>query len=119
MAPCALCDPTNPRRAILRRPKTAQAVCRECFFLAFETEVHLTIMRNKLFRQGERVGVAASGGKGVCCDALYARIAVWKLSTAGSTSRKLIFECHHHLPNPMCANPQRLDRSGAPDDSLK
>ena len=65
MAPCALCEPANARRAILRRPKTAQAVCRECFFLAFETEVHLTIMRNKLFRRGERVGVAASGGKGV------------------------------------------------------
>ncbi|KAL7004355.1 cytosolic thiouridylase subunit Ctu1 [Cystobasidiomycetes sp. EMM_F5] len=65
MAPCALCTSKDglPRRAIVRRPKTAQAVCRECFFLAFETEVHNTIMANKLFRRGERVGVAASGGK--------------------------------------------------------
>ena len=64
MAPCALCNPSNPRRAILRRPKTAQAVCRECFYLAFETEVHHTIMRNSLFKRNEKVGVAASGGKG-------------------------------------------------------
>lgn len=64
MAPCALCNPAAPRRAILRRPKTAQAVCRECFFLAFETEVHNTIARNRLFRRGEKVGIAASGGKG-------------------------------------------------------
>lgn len=63
MAPCALCDPSSPRRAILRRPKTAQAVCRECFYLAFETEVHHTIMRNSLFKRNEKVGVAASGGK--------------------------------------------------------
>lgn len=64
MAPCALCEPSSARRAILRRPKTGQAVCRECFYLVFETEVHNTIHRNTLFRRGERVGVAASGGKG-------------------------------------------------------
>lgn len=74
MAPCALCTSKDglPRRAIVRRPKTAQAVCRECFFLAFETEVHNTIMANKLFRRGERVGVAASGGKGGLGHALVA-----------------------------------------------
>ncbi|CAD6577478.1 MAG: nucleotidyltransferase [Cyphobasidiales sp. Tagirdzhanova-0007] len=63
MAPCALCDPHTPRRAILRRPKTAQAVCRECFFLVFETEIHNTIIRAKLFTKGQKVGIAASGGK--------------------------------------------------------
>lgn len=70
MAPCALCEPENARRAILRRPKTGQAVCRECFYLVFETEVHNTIQRNALFRRGERVGVAASGGKGEQLDPL-------------------------------------------------
>jgi cytoplasmic tRNA 2-thiolation protein 1 len=64
MAPCALCEPSSVRRAILRRPKTGQGVCRECFFLVFETEVHNTIMRHALFKRGEKVGVAASGGKG-------------------------------------------------------
>ncbi|GAA6017800.1 hypothetical protein JCM11491_004623 [Sporobolomyces phaffii] len=44
MAPCSLCPVEQPRRAILRRPKTLQPVCKECFFEVFETEVHHTIM---------------------------------------------------------------------------
>ncbi|GAA5853853.1 hypothetical protein JCM8547_007473 [Rhodosporidiobolus lusitaniae] len=44
MAPCALCPSAAPRRAILRRPKTLQPVCKECFFEVFETEVHHTIL---------------------------------------------------------------------------
>lgn len=76
MAPCQLCE-TN--RAILKRPKTAQAVCKEfvhtylifsqlskkyrCFFRVFETEIHNTIIRSQLFKRGEKVGIAASGGK--------------------------------------------------------
>lgn len=59
MAPCALCD----ARAILKRPKTGQPVCRSCFFKVFETEIHNTIVNSALFRRGERVGIAASGGK--------------------------------------------------------
>ncbi|GAA5932185.1 Ncs6p [Sporobolomyces koalae] len=92
MAPCSLCPADQARRAILRRPKTLQPVCKECFFEVFETEVHHTIMgygqaeqssRRKgkavdrtetlshvdegspkvLFRRGERVAIGASGGK--------------------------------------------------------
>ncbi|SDA02976.1 BZ3500_MvSof-1268-A1-R1_Chr11-1g03245 [Microbotryum saponariae] len=78
MAPCALCPPGDaalPRRAILRRPKTLQPVCKECFFVVFETEIHHTILgygqaeRNDkgkgkaLFKRGERVAIGASGGK--------------------------------------------------------
>jgi cytoplasmic tRNA 2-thiolation protein 1 len=44
MAPCQLCPPEAPNRAILRRPKTLQPVCKDCFFLVFETEIHHTIM---------------------------------------------------------------------------
>lgn len=92
MAPCALCRDEPPRRAILKRHKTGQAVCRECFFAVFEQEVHLTIIGKGLredakgkakavdgdgegedgkiggpggmFVKGERVAIAASGGKG-------------------------------------------------------
>lgn len=64
MAPrnCALC---NTSRAILKRPKTGQQICKECFFYVFETEVHNTITEAALFNPGDRVAVGASGGKGV------------------------------------------------------
>ena len=38
-------------------------MCRECFFFAFEEEVHATIKEEKLFSRGERVALGASGGK--------------------------------------------------------
>ena len=37
--------------------------CRECFFEAFEEEVYVTIVRERLLLRGERVAVGASGGK--------------------------------------------------------
>lgn len=46
-----------------QRPKTGDALCKECFFEAFETEVHYTITRAKLFKPGDTVAIAASGGK--------------------------------------------------------
>lgn len=59
--PCQLCDKS---RAIIRRPKTGENVCKECFFSVFETEIHRTIEQAKLFKPGERVAIGASGGKG-------------------------------------------------------
>jgi cytoplasmic tRNA 2-thiolation protein 1 len=56
---CAQCG----GRAVLRRPKTGDALCRPCFFAALEGEVHATIVENALFCPGERVALAASGGK--------------------------------------------------------
>jgi len=47
----------------LQRPKTGDALCKECFFWAFETEIHFTITNGKLFKPGTTVAVAASGGK--------------------------------------------------------
>ena len=63
MAPrvCALCDTA---KAVLKRPKTGQKICRDCFFYVFETEVHNTITQAKLFKHGDRVAIGASGGKG-------------------------------------------------------
>ncbi|RDX53029.1 hypothetical protein K466DRAFT_653166 [Polyporus arcularius HHB13444] len=57
---CALC---NDARAILKRPKTGQQICKECFFYVFETEVHNTITEARLFKPGDRVAIGASGGK--------------------------------------------------------
>lgn len=49
---------------MLKRPKTGQQICRDCFFYVFETEVHNTITHTNLFKPGERVAIGASGGKG-------------------------------------------------------
>ncbi|KAM7456938.1 hypothetical protein BLSTO_02305 [Blastocystis sp. subtype 1] len=48
---------------MIKRPKTGQFVCKECFFELFETEVHETIVRDKMFKKGQRVAIGASGGK--------------------------------------------------------
>lgn len=59
--PCQLC---GAPRAILKRPKTAQNVCKACFFHVFEEEIHNTIVEARLFKRGDRVAIGASGGKG-------------------------------------------------------
>ncbi|WIA40331.1 hypothetical protein OEZ86_013698 [Tetradesmus obliquus] len=56
---CARC----PQKAALRRPKTSEQLCKSCFFRCLEDEVHQTISSSNLFKPGERVAVAASGGK--------------------------------------------------------
>jgi hypothetical protein len=67
--PCNLCQSV---RAILKRPKTGQQLCKECFFHVFETEIHNTIVDNKLFNKGDRVAIGASGGKGMlACFSLF------------------------------------------------
>ncbi|XP_038215627.1 cytoplasmic tRNA 2-thiolation protein 1 [Zerene cesonia] len=51
------------KNAMLKRPKTGDALCKECFFWAFETEIHFTITKGELFKRGDSVAIAASGGK--------------------------------------------------------
>lgn len=38
-------------------------MCKECFFFAFESEIHNTIVQGKLFKSGDKVAIGASGGK--------------------------------------------------------
>jgi cytoplasmic tRNA 2-thiolation protein 1 len=59
---CSICD---INRSIIKRPKTGQKVCKECFFLAFETEIHNTIQHHQLFKRGDQTILGASGGKGI------------------------------------------------------
>ncbi|OEL12686.1 Cytoplasmic tRNA 2-thiolation protein 1 [Dichanthelium oligosanthes] len=61
-----LCVRCGERKAALKRPKTLEQVspiCRECFYVVFEDEIHQTIVDNTLFKAGERVAIGASGGK--------------------------------------------------------
>jgi cytoplasmic tRNA 2-thiolation protein 1 len=58
------CIRCNTKNAILKRPKTSDAMCKECFFFVFEEEVHKTIVDAQLFKMGEKIGIGASGGKG-------------------------------------------------------
>jgi len=60
MPTCQICQ-ANP--AILHRSKTKQSLCTTCFYHAFETEIHNTIIDNKLFKRGEKIAIGCSGGK--------------------------------------------------------
>ncbi|KAM0271098.1 hypothetical protein ACHAQH_009220 [Verticillium albo-atrum] len=62
MAPiiCARC---NVDRAVVKRPKNHQKICKACFISIFEDEVHHTIISSKLFSRGDKVAIGASGGK--------------------------------------------------------
>lgn len=62
MAP-ALCVLCKTERALIKRPKNHQKLCKTCFITVFEDEVHHTIMSSGLFYPGERVAIGASGGK--------------------------------------------------------
>jgi cytoplasmic tRNA 2-thiolation protein 1 len=59
-----LCVSCKVGKAILKRPKTGEMICNTCFFSKFEEEIHQTIVSNKLFSRGDKVAIAASGGKG-------------------------------------------------------
>lgn len=58
-----VCENCQKNDAKLKRPRNAMKVCKECFFKLFEDEIHETIVNNKLFYPGEKVGIGASGGK--------------------------------------------------------
>jgi cytoplasmic tRNA 2-thiolation protein 1 len=57
---CQIC---NDKRALIKRSKTLVKVCKDCFYWAFEEEIHQTILDCKMFQKGQKVGIAASGGK--------------------------------------------------------
>jgi cytoplasmic tRNA 2-thiolation protein 1 len=58
--PCAIC---KTQRALIRRPKNHQKLCKDCFIHLFEEEVHYTIESSQLFVRGEKIAIGASGGK--------------------------------------------------------
>ncbi|KAL6522099.1 cytosolic thiouridylase subunit Ctu1 [Orobanche minor] len=58
-----LCSICNAKRAALKRPKTFEQICKECFYVVFEDEIHRAIVDNNLFKRGERIAIGASGGK--------------------------------------------------------
>lgn len=58
-----LCQLCHCRKAVMKRPKNLQKLCKECFYHVFETEIHLTIVKEQLFYRGETVAIGASGGK--------------------------------------------------------
>ncbi|KAI3650694.1 hypothetical protein MP228_004175 [Amoeboaphelidium protococcarum] len=56
---CVKCD----GKAKLKRPKTAEPYCDQCFFADFEQEIHDTIVRNEIFSRGKSYVIGMSGGK--------------------------------------------------------
>lgn len=59
----ALCELCHGRKAVMKRPKNLQKLCKECFYHIFETEIHNTITDAHLFEKGDVVAIGASGGK--------------------------------------------------------
>lgn len=57
---CAICETA---RALVKRPKNGQKLCKACFITIFEEEIHHTITTMKLFSPGDRIAIGASGGK--------------------------------------------------------
>ncbi|TDZ28297.1 Cytoplasmic tRNA 2-thiolation protein 1 [Colletotrichum spinosum] len=62
MAP-ALCASCKTQRALVKRPKNHDKLCKACFIFIFEEEVHHTIVSSALFSPGQKVAIGASGGK--------------------------------------------------------
>ena len=60
MKTCVICTKEKP---MLKRPKTGELCCVNCFTSIFEEEIHQTIVENKLFCSGEIVAIGISGGK--------------------------------------------------------
>ncbi|KAI8914397.1 hypothetical protein EDD86DRAFT_199246 [Gorgonomyces haynaldii] len=58
-----LCLVCKEKRALVKIPSTLQPTCKECFYALTEETVHKTITENGLFKAGDRVAIAASGGK--------------------------------------------------------
>ncbi|KAI0022800.1 adenine nucleotide alpha hydrolases-like protein [Xylariomycetidae sp. FL0641] len=61
--PPALCALCQTERALIKRPKNHQKLCKGCFIRIFEDEVHHTITSSQLFFRGEKIAIGASGGK--------------------------------------------------------
>jgi cytoplasmic tRNA 2-thiolation protein 1 len=58
-----MCEVCGAARAAVKRSKNGAKVCKGCFYRVFEEEIHQTIVTEKMFSRGEKVCVAASGGK--------------------------------------------------------
>lgn len=57
------CTNSCNNNAVLKRPKTGDKLCKECFYNVFEEEIHNTIINYNLFKPGDTVAIGASGGK--------------------------------------------------------
>lgn len=57
------CSTCNTGKVVIKRPKTSLPSCLQCFYHAFESEIHNTITSTRIFKRGDRVCIGASGGK--------------------------------------------------------
>jgi len=57
------CMKCGTGRVLIKRSRNGDKVCKECFFLLFETDVHKVITEFNLFKRGEVVAIGVSGGK--------------------------------------------------------
>lgn len=59
MVQCQFCSSA----ATIKRPKSGEVLCKDCFYHCFEEEIHQTVTKAHLFKRGEKIALGASGGK--------------------------------------------------------
>ncbi|KAH9385696.1 cytoplasmic tRNA 2-thiolation protein 1 [Nematocida major] len=57
------CNTCGIRPAVTIRPSNKMKLCKECFLLAIENQVHLTIQKTEMFKGVRKLVVGVSGGK--------------------------------------------------------
>ncbi len=58
-----LCEYCSSNPAQLKRAKNGKKACQSCFFYNFEEEIYQTIKEEKLYKEGDKIILAISGGK--------------------------------------------------------
>ncbi|CRG93705.1 PP-loop family protein, putative [Plasmodium gallinaceum] len=58
-----LCEKCNEKSICLMKPSNREKLCKECFIKNFEDEVHMTIIKKRMFEANDKICIAVSGGK--------------------------------------------------------
>ncbi|EEQ82136.1 hypothetical protein NCER_101213 [Vairimorpha ceranae BRL01] len=83
------CEICKIHKAIILRSKDRTKVCKECFYMLFENDIHNTITESSMFAKGSTVGIGISGGK----DSTVLAYVLDKLNKKYNYELKLVLLC--------------------------
>ena len=70
-------------KPVIKLPNSQISLCKSCFIKYFERKVRKTIRQHKLFKKGQHIGIAVSGGK----DSLTTLYVLHKIVTPQKTTK--------------------------------